>query len=158
MAQLQKDIADIQAKLQGIIGNRAWGVKHGIGTFITLEFGQPVSPTYPDGKSHGEWHLWVYGGAWRLEKEGRVIVASEDDRTKIEMEIQCIEGCVLQSFEVMTPALDALLVFEDEIVLRIFSIYSEETEERGMDNWLLYTPDAGNVIIVHPGGKWSYLP
>ena len=56
----------------------------------------------------------------------------------------------------MTPALDALLTFEQEMVLRIFSIYSEDTEERGMDNWRLYTPDTGNVITVHPGGKWSY--
>ncbi len=83
-------------------------------------------------------------------------MASEDDQAKIEAEIQCLEGCVLQSFEVMTPALDTLLTFEQEIVLRIFSMYSEETEDRGLDNWLLFTPDAGNVITVHPGGKWSY--
>ncbi|MEO7018612.1 MAG: hypothetical protein ABI234_00490, partial [Ktedonobacteraceae bacterium] len=151
MAQFQKDIAEIQTKLQGVIGQKTWGVKRGMGTFVTMEFGPPQPPKYPNGTSHGEWHLWVYGGAWRLEKGEHVIVASDDARTKMEAEIQCIEGCVLQSFEVMTPALDALLTFEQEIVLRIFSIYSEETEDRGMDNWLLYTPDAGNVITVHAG-------
>lgn len=156
MAPFQKDTAEIQEKLKSIIGKKAWGVEHGIGTFVTIEFGQPQPPKRPGGKSHGEWHLWVYGGAWRLEKDERVAVASEDDQTKIETEIRCLEGCVLQSFEVATPALDACLTFEQEIVLRIFSIYSEETEDRGMDNWKLYTPDAGNVISVHPGGKWSY--
>lgn len=156
MVSFQKNIADIQAKLQGVIGEKAWGVEHGIGTFVTIEFGQRMPAKYPRGKSHGEWHLWVYGGAWRLEKGEQVVVASEDDQAKIEKEIRCIEGCVLQSFEVVTPALDALLTFEQEIVLRIFSIYSEETEDRGMDNWKLFTPDAGNVITVHPGGKWSY--
>jgi hypothetical protein len=156
MAPFQQDIADIHTKLQGVLGKRAWGVEHGIGTFVLMDFGHPQPPKYPDGKSYGEWHLWVYGGAWRLEKGEQVIVASEDDRTKIEAEIQCIEGCILQSFEVITPALDALLTFEHDIVLRIFNTYSEETEDSGMDNWLLYTPDAGNVITVHPGGKWSY--
>lgn len=156
MVPFQKDIAEIQTKLQGVIGQKAWGVKRGIGSFVTMEFGQPLPPKYPNGTSHGEWHLWVYGGAWRLEKGEHVVVASEDDQTKIETEIRCLEGCALDSFEVMTPALDALLTFEQEIVLRIFSMYSEEAEDRGMDNWLLYTPDAGNVITVHPGGKWSY--
>jgi hypothetical protein len=156
MTQFQKDIADIHTKLQGIISKKAWGVKRGVGSFVTIEFGQPMPPKSPNGKSYGEWHLWVYGGEWRLEKGEHVAVASEDTQTKIDTEIQCLEGCVLQSFEVMTPALDAVLTFEPDLVLRIFSIYSEETEERGMDSWLLYTPDAGNVITVHPGGKWSY--
>ncbi|MGH2480985.1 MAG: hypothetical protein ACRDHW_15125 [Ktedonobacteraceae bacterium] len=156
MAPFQKDIAEIQAKLQGVVGQKAWGVAHGVGSFVTIEFGQPLPPENPKGKSHGEWHLWVYGGAWRLEKGEHVIVASEDDQTKIEAEIKYLEGCVLQSFEVMTPALDALLTFEQESVLRIFSIYSEETDDRGMESWMLFTPDAGNVITVHPGGRWSY--
>lgn len=156
MASLQENIAEIHTKLQGVIDQKAWGVKRGVGSFITIEFGQPMPPKSPNGKSYGEWHLWVYGGEWRLEKGDHVVVASEDDQTKIEAEIQCIEGCALQAFEVVTPALDAVLTFEQEIVLRIFSIYSEETEDRGMDSWMLYTPDAGNVITVQPGGKWSY--
>ncbi|HEY3992059.1 MAG TPA: hypothetical protein VGM01_04170 [Ktedonobacteraceae bacterium] len=156
MALFKKDITEIQTKLRGVIGKKAWGVKHGIGTFVTMEFGKPVPSKRPGGKSHGEWHLWVYGGAWRLEKGEQVLVASEDDQTKIETEIQCLERHTLQSFEILTPALDAVLTFEQDIVLRIFSIYSEETEDRGMDNWRLYTPDAGSVITVHPGGKWSY--
>lgn len=156
MAPYQKDIAEVQAKLQGVIGQKAWGVERGIGRFVTIEFGQPQPPKRPYGKSHGEWHLWVYGGAWRLERGGQVLVASEDASSKIEAEICCLEGCVLQSFEVVTPALDAFLTFEQEIVLRIFSVYSEEPEDRVRDNWRLYTPDAGNVITVHPGGSWSY--
>jgi hypothetical protein len=35
MAPFQKNITDIQAKLQGIIGQKAWGVEHGMGTFVT---------------------------------------------------------------------------------------------------------------------------
>lgn len=156
MPSFQENIAEIHMKLQGVLGKKAWGVTRGIGSFVTMEFGPPVPSEYPGKKSHGEWHLWVYGGEWRLEKEGHVVVASEDDYPKIEAQIQCMEGCILQSFEVITPALDAVLTFEQEMVLRIFNTYSEVTEDRGMDNWMLFTPDQGNVITVHAGGQWSY--
>jgi hypothetical protein len=157
MALFEKDIAEIQLKIQGVLGKRAWGVaRSDIATFVTLEFGPPQPPKRPHGKSHGEWHLWIYGGAWRVEKEGRVVVASDDEYTTSEMQVRCLEGRVLQSFEIMTPALDAVLTFEQEIILRIFSTYSEETEETGMDTWKLYTPDKGKVIQIHAGGTWSY--
>lgn len=47
----------------------------------------------------------------------------------------------------MTPVLDAVLPFEQEIILRIFSFYSEETEEK-RGNWRLHTLDADNVLVV----------
>ena len=156
MAPFQKDIAEIQTKLQGVIGKKAWGVERGVGSFVEVEFGQPIPPKYAGEKSHGEWRFWIYGGEWRLEKEDHVVVASEDELEKIETEIRCIEGCILQSFEIMTPAFDAVLTFEQEIVLRIFCNYSEETQDKGMDSWMLFTPDEGRVITVHPGGTWSY--
>ncbi|GHO42203.1 hypothetical protein KSX_03660 [Ktedonospora formicarum] len=49
----------------------------------------------------------------------------------------------------MTPALDTVLTFEQKYTLRIFSISFEETEDNGMDSWRLYTPDEGNVIVIH---------
>ena len=157
MTSYQQDIINIQAKLQGVIGKRAWDVRRGYTSFVTMNFGQPLPPKRPNGRfSRGEWHLWIYGGEWRLENKERVLVASNDDKSKIDTEICCLEGLALQSFEVMTPALDALLTFEQDLVLRIFNTYSEETEDNGMDNWKLYTPDAGNVIVVHADGKWSY--
>lgn len=120
MAPFQKNITDIQAKLQGIIGQKAWGVEHGMGTFVTIEFGEPQPPEYPRGKAHGEWYLWVYGGAWRLEKGEQILTASEDDPTKIEAEIQCVEGCILQSFEVVTPR---LLMLFSPLNMRLPSVF-----------------------------------
>jgi hypothetical protein len=149
MATVDKNIADIQTKLQGILGQKAWGVARGEGSFLTMEFGQPVPPTQANAKTHGEWHLWLYGCAWRVEQGEQVIVGSEDDQVKIDTAIQCIEGSALQSFELMTPALDAVISFENGIVLRLFAIFTEE-----MDSWMLFTPD--KVITVGPAGQWSY--
>ena len=41
-------------------------------------------------------------------------------------------------------------MFSEQVILRLFSIYSEEYE-----HWMLYTPDA-NVLCVGPGSSWSY--
>ena len=149
MATLQKKIKEIQAKIHGLLGQRAWEVALGVGSFVTMEFGQPVPLTKTNGSIHGEWHLWLYGCGWRLEQGESVIIASEDNRSKIEVAIQRLEGRVLQSFELLTPALDAVLTFEDDIVLRLFSLYTEE-----MDSWILFTPD--KVVTVGPAGQWSY--
>ena len=149
MATFHKDIIEIQTKLQGILGQKAWGVARGQGSFLTIEFGQPVPPAKANEKPHGEWHLWLYGCAWRVEQRESVVVASEDDDVKIENAIQCIEGHVLQSFEVMTPALDAVISFDGDIILRLFNVSTEE-----MDSWMLFTPD--KVITVGPAGQWSY--
>lgn len=149
MATFRTDIAEIEAKMQGLLGHKAWGVALGQGSFVTVEFGQPVPPAKNKGTIHGEWHLWLYGCAWRLEQGERVVAASEDDRSKMEAAIQHIEGQVLLSFELQTPALDAVITFERDIVLRLFS---NDTEE--MDSWMLFTPD--KVITVGPAGQWSY--
>jgi hypothetical protein len=145
----QKDIVEIRAKMQGLPGQKAWGVALGEGSFLTIEFGKPVQPARVGEAVHGEWHLWLYGCAWRIEQNARVIVSSEDERSKIEGEIQHLEGRVLQSFELLTPALDAVITFEGDIVLRIFSVYTED-----MESWMLFTPE--KVITVGPAGQWSY--
>ena len=149
MTTFQKGIVEIQAKIDGLLGQNAWGVALGEGSFLTMEFGMPVQPAKANERVHGEWHLWLYGCAWRIEEGERVLISSEDDRSKIEEGIQRLEGCVLQSFELLTPALDAVITFEGNIVLRLFSVYTED-----MDSWLLFTPE--KVITVGPAGQWSY--
>jgi len=149
MATSGKDIIEIQTKLQGVLGQNAWGVARGEGSFVTIEFGQPVQPVKENEKVHGQWHLWLYGCAWRLEQGEGVIVASEDDTAKIEAEIQRLQGRVLQSFELTTAALDAVISFESDIVLRLFAVSTED-----MDSWMLFTPD--KVITIGPSGQWSY--
>ena len=149
MTTFQKDVIEIQAKLQGLLGQKAWGVARGQGSFVTMEFGQPVPPAKANETTHGEWHLWLYGCAWRLEQGDRVVIASEDEQMDIETAIQLLEGRVLQKFDLQTPALDAVLTFENDIVLRLFSVNAEE-----MDSWMLFTPE--KVITVEARGQWSY--
>jgi hypothetical protein len=150
MVIAKTDIQEIQAKISSILGKKAWGVSLGVGSFITLEFGNPIKSDEENQRTHGEWHLWVYCCEWRLEKGLEVLAGSEDERTKIENAIQELEGLVLQSIDILQPAWDTIFKFENDVILRLFSVHSEDYE-----NWMLYTPD-GNVLTVGPGASWSY--
>ena len=87
MATSHKDSIEIQAKLQGVLGQKAWGVALGEGSIVTLEFGQSMPPPKVNGKSLGNGISGCIGCAWRLEQGGSIIVASEDGTLKIETEI-----------------------------------------------------------------------
>lgn len=152
MAFTEADIYEIKAKMAPLIGQKAWGVSLGVGSFITLEFGQPIPPNEKYKKTHGEWHLWVYMCAWRLEKNNKFIAGSGADRSELEKVVQMMEGMSIDSIEILPVAGDTIIYFEEELVLHIFSAYSSEDEL-----WMLFAPD-GNVLCIDPGTNWYYEP
>jgi hypothetical protein len=152
MAFTEADIYEIKAKMAPLIGQKAWGVSLGLESIITLEFGKPVPPNKTSKKTHGEWHFWVYMCAWRLEKNNKFIVGSGADRSELEKVVQMMEGMSIDSIEILPVAGDTIIYFEEELVLRIFSVYSSEDEL-----WMLFTPD-GNVLYIGPGTNWYYEP
>lgn len=144
------DIHEIQTKISPLLGQKAWGVSLGFGSFLTLEFGQPLLPSEEGQKVHGEWHLWLYNCAWRLEEGNRILAASEDERDKLKSAIQRLENLTLQRIDLVPPTWDAVFTFEHLVILRLFATYSED-----YNYWLLYAPE-GNVLSVGPGSFWSY--
>jgi hypothetical protein len=60
---------DLFKKINGIIPTRAI---QGHGSFITIDFGQDFSEQMntrsgPKTRFYGEWRLWVYMCAWRID-------------------------------------------------------------------------------------------
>ena len=150
MAVTEADIQEIEAKLEPLIGQAAWGVSLGVGSFVTLEFGALVPPHDGEGVPHGQWHLWIYCSAWRIDEGNEVLTGSEDSREKLEAAVRRMDGLVLQHVGVSPPALETSFNFDQGISLRVFPIFSE-----GFEHWMLYTPD-GNVLTVGPGTSWTY--
>jgi hypothetical protein len=144
------DLNEIQAKMSPLFGQQAWGVALGEGSFITLEFGASRPTTRPRERQHGEWHLWVYCCAWRLDENDDVIAASEDARTKLEAAVQRLNGLTLRAVDIRSPAFETMLTFDKGITLHLFPVFSELYE-----HWMLYTPD-GSVLTIGPGTSWSY--
>ena len=116
-----------------------------------MQFGAPLPPT-PQGFVHGEWHLWVYCCAWRLQGAERVIASCEDTRQQMERGVAVLEGRPLRSWRVSAPATDTVVTFDGGVELLLFPIYTEE-----VDHWRLWTP-GGRVLTAGPGSSWSYRP
>jgi hypothetical protein len=144
------DIREIQAKIAPLLGQKTWGAALGVGSFVTLEFGQSRPAQQQGQRVHGEWHLWVYCSAWRLEQGDNFVAGSEDGRPKLEASVTLLNGLTLQAVDVRPPALEVVFTFDRGIVLRVFPIFSEDFE-----HWMLYTPD-GNVLTAGPGASWTY--
>ena len=152
----------IQEQLLPLIGKRVWQPMQNSGSFLTFEFGAKVFPKSIKSKllerirgprpipDRGEWHLWIYMCAWRIEKGSEVLAGSEDDRPKIKAALQFFENKAIFSVEILSRSLDTLFAFEDGLTLHTFSMYPEECK-----HWVLFTP-GGNVLSLGPGSSWSY--
>lgn len=143
------DIATLTESLNSLVGLRAWRVRVGHGSFVTMDFGERMPAEDPDGMDRGEWHLWVYCSAWRIESEHDVRAGSEDEREIIDAALQVIENQELKSVAVSTPSLGVDLDFGN-YVFRVFPVYAT-----GAEHWMLYTP-SGAVLVAGPGTSWKW--
>ena len=137
---------------KNILGKTAWGVKIGHGSFLTIEFGIPNN-SQANLALHGEWHLWVYLCCWRIQKGDYFMVGSEDIKEKLIEEVKKIEGCQLNAFEICPQTLELLLIFENNFLLKSFSVISEVKGNEDQNHWMLYMPD-NRVLVAGPGNRW----
>ena len=140
----------IRPTVDRLEGKRAWGVSLGFGSFITLEFGSRVRTL--GGRIHGEWHLWIYDCAWRIEKAGKVMAASEDDRSLLRRTVMILNRRKLTNVKMGQPMSDTVFAFEGGVTLKTFGVYSRDAE-----HWMLFTP-GGKVLTIGPGSAASFGP
>ena len=133
----------LKTYFEPIVGQTAWNVTIGQGSFITMEFGEPGA------NGHGTWHFWVYCCAWRIETHDDVLAYSKDDRSRLIQVIKSFEGKALERVEIDFPHGDTKLWFEGSLMLRLIPIHAETYE-----HWLLYTPTG--TLIFGPGTEWQF--
>ncbi|HEU4326413.1 MAG TPA: hypothetical protein VFS21_24950 [Roseiflexaceae bacterium] len=146
------DINQISAIIEPLIGQKAWNVALGVGSFVTIDFGNVVPSKRPGGRSYGEWYLWMYCCAWYMSKDDDIVVGSEDERETISAHIHIVSGLELVKVTIKPPAFEATFNFADGVALHLFPVFSTEYE-----HWMLYTPH-NNVLTLGPGSTWSYAP
>ena len=144
-------LKNILNKIQGL---KSYNVKLGHGSFLTIDFGEPLEIDIKTNKgiekfTRGEWHFWIYMCAWRIDKGNKPLIGSNDSRKKIESFLKKINEKKLTLFEI-TGSLDVALVFDGKYELKVFTVNTED-----QDQWMIYTPDK-NVLTVGPGNKCSY--
>lgn len=141
--------------LHKIIGQKVTRVTLGYGSFITIDLGTLIEKK---GKKNsymvGQYHLWVYMCAWRIEKDSIPLVASSDSREKISNTLQIIAGATLINY-VLNSSLDAQFTFDNNVNLILFNTNTQDEKQ-----WMLYLweNDIRNVLVIGPGNSWYYRP
>lgn len=145
------DIAIIDEIIKPLLGNTAWNVKLGIGSFITMEFGDRISLAH--GRTRGEWYLWIYYCGWYLENPHGTFLGSEDPRKILKQEIIILEGDRLENVIISPIAFETNFVFQSGIVLHTFPLNFIDPSEY----WMLFTP-IERVLVIGPARNWSFEP
>ncbi len=153
MTLTKQDILQIQNLIAPLINKSAWGVSLGIGSFVTMEFGNPKEPK--DSKKEryfGEWHLWIQYCNWVLLRDGIEIVDSEDKRQSIRQKLTLLEGAVFRSLQISSNQRTMEFNFDNDLVLKL-SEYDEQDEQDNLDMWWFFTTN-DHVLHVNMAG-WS---
>ncbi len=129
----------------------------GYGSSIFMDFGCDIPYEIKTRKGlqtryHGEWHLWIYMCAWRIDKHKKPVVGWEDTRAKIACHLIELESREFKKAEILNDAFDVKLFFGDDIELHLFSFH---TAGEYNEQWLLFTPEK-KVFVAGPGCTWSY--
>lgn len=138
-----------------LVGKKARNVQLGYGSFITIDFGKDLLVEVKTKKgidtfNRGEWHLWVYMAAWRLDQGDRVLIGAGDDREEIAKELTTLEGKQFVRAIILNTSFDTVLEFQDDVKLNLFSFKTKES-----DQWMLFMPDR-KVFTAGPGNTWTY--
>lgn len=143
----ENDAKFIQDELQRIKGLRVWDVQVGIGSFVTMQFGN-VQRTGLTGRKYGEFLLWIYGCAWRIENQDSFIIGSADDKEIMTQISDYLNNTSVQEVVFDQSNFDTILKFTNNIQLSMFGMSSD------MEHWLLYTPER---MVISVGPKFDSI-
>lgn len=136
-----------------VIGLEARNAQLGYGSFITIDFGKNIiikGKNPSNDFERGEWHLWVYMCAWRLEQNGNPIIGAGDEKDSIRPKISLLTGKKILKVQILNNSFDTILDFEEGYRLLLFSFSIEDDEQ-----WMFFTPNR-KVFTAGPGTSWEY--
>src|SRR5258708_17219662 len=126
-----EDVKMIEPLLQSLTGREAWGAKVGVGSFLLLEFGHPVTVPMKtvDPFVKGAWHLWLYEAAWRIEVGGALRAGSGDTserKEQLEEAVKVLDGLRLEAISIAPLSCDTIFRFGGDTLLRPFSLHAHD--------------------------------
>lgn len=140
-------VQDVEKLFRRLLGQPAWQVKVGHGSFVTLEFGKPwLDRREPVGKLrnrriavHGTWHLWLYCCAWKISAAGTTVAESTDSRERMSSAASELDGQILVNVA-YNPA-DRSTMFQFDLGATL----ETSPDANADDQWILY----------HKGKVWT---
>ena len=156
------DPADpIGSAFADVVGKRAWLVRKGYGSFLTMEFGEPhleVREPIPGSLARGlrrpsvtvrgDWHLWIYCCEWAITENGAQLAHSESEDREIERAAHLLNGLTLRGVDVDQATAKVRFRFELETELATAPMGPE------YECWMFSAPD-GQVFTLRGDATYS---
>jgi hypothetical protein len=137
---------DVRQVIQPVLGLKPTRAKLGIGSFITLDFGQL---SREDHHMVGKWHFWIYQAYWFLTDAKREIVNADSERRYIDLAIPRLQEKKLTDVELNTTSLETVFRFEDfRLTVRRPDYLGDEIDARD-HYWMFFMPNS-QVLSVGP--------
>ncbi len=139
-----------------IIGQIAWGVAKGHGSFLTFEFGEP-SIKVQEHPSHnrrsadvrGTSGLWIYCCHWCILRAGHQIAWSEDEGAKIDAAAAFLNGQRLNAIAIDPHTAKSVFRFDLGGTLETWPYGDDPTEEQ----WSLAAQDS--ILRINASGQYD---
>jgi len=141
---------NIKNALQLLIGLRAWGLTRTYGSAFIIEFGEKMERSNSS-KIHGESHVLVQSGAWRMLNNKGVFVGFDDDVTFIDKQFSEFKYGAVTSAIFNPVTFDFEMSFDNDIIIQIFVMSGNFAE----DSWIFYQ-GASAAWAVEAGPKLTF--
>ncbi len=140
----------IESKVSELLSMPLWGIRRGIGTFLTFEAGRLDRERSSEGVDHGEWHLWVRMAFWRVIRGSRIIASAMEDEDDIDGRDDIFDGqrSIIESVTVGRAFHDLSIRCSEGLAIEVFVATSRPDDEQ----WAIYFPDR-QVISTYGDGR-----
>lgn len=128
----------INKHLVGLEINRVF---NSVGSNIFFEFGKDREVSNGKEGTGRECAIWIGNASWRISKNGKYIIGSNDCREDIHLHMQEMLGKCFQSFQFLSQFLDVVFNFDEGYQITTFFNWMEE------DQWTIFLPDKTNIGI-----------
>ena len=135
-----------------------WGVKRGIGSFMTFEFGEPhlqIKECIISNKlrrlAHvrGDWHFWLYCCDWRVLDESNKVVGDCSSKKGIDRAARFLNGQSIIAAKLVPRGMRTYFEFD------LGGYLETNPYNRTFEQWSLYEPN-GKVLTVRADKHYSY--
>lgn len=153
MSILQKDIVTIKNILLPVVGKKAsrpYPITYG--SHISVDFGEQSQNEQSPKEMQEKWRLFTNMCEWRLEKDNKVLVGSEDHHSRINTALQQLDGLNLLNIDIQLQTLDTVFHFTGSIDLRIFTAKFIDDDS---PHWIFYFLTDQSKLEIGPGLTWS---
>lgn len=159
---------EIEQLFQPLIGQLAWSVKRGHGSFLTLEFGrphlavrEPIRTKSADAKIRaglenrrvscsGQWGLWVTHSYWKIAAKGKTR-DHRDEHAKVDEVLQLIDGQKLLGAKFSSK--NKMLTMRFDLGGNVQIWLPQKLEDRGNEMWALQNNERGHILSCLNDGK-----